>query len=77
MKLLFYIFFISIISIHSIIPNWNVRTSAIDLLNGKDEHLYVIDHRDVWYGACDHLYKTIKNSLNYLCIKPLLDITEV
>ena len=62
MKLLFYIFFISIISIHSIIPNWNVRTSAIDLLNGKDEHSYVIDHRNVWYGACDHLYKTIKRN---------------
>ena len=62
MKLLFYIFFILILSINSIIPNWNVRTSAIDLLNGKDTHTYTIDHRNIWYGACDHFEKTIKRN---------------
>ena len=61
MKFIFYyIFIISLINIYAVIPTWNVKTSAIDLLGEKDEHTYNIDHRNNWYASSDNLDKTLK-----------------
>ena len=62
MNISFYLFYALITFAYSLIPSWNIRTSAIDLLNGKDEHKYTIDHRNGWYGSCDHFEKNIKRN---------------
>ena len=59
MKILINIFFTLLIGTYSVLPTWNVKTSAIDLLNGKTTYTYTIDNRDNWYESSDKLEKTL------------------
>ena len=60
MKILIYLFIISLLGIHSVLPTWNGRTSPLDLLGEENEYEYKIDRRNYWYGSSDELTKTIK-----------------
>ena len=62
MNIFFYIFLNLIIGTFSVLPTWNIKTSAIDLLDGKDSHTYLIDHRNWWYDASDNFSKIIKRT---------------
>ena len=60
MKFFLYIFSTLIIFTYSVLPTWNLQTSAIDLLNGGNNHTYIIDRRNWFYESSDKLEKTIK-----------------
>ena len=60
MKFILYIFLTLIIFTYSVLPTWNVQTSAIDLLNGRSNYSYIIDKRNWFYKSSDILEKTIK-----------------
>ena len=63
MENFFYILFITLVlATYSVLPKWNIVTSAIDLLNAENSytHTYTIDHRNSWYESSDDLKKTIK-----------------
>ena len=60
--MLLYILSTLFIGTYSVLPTWNVKTSAIDLLNGKTSYTYTIDNRDNWYESSDKLEKTLKKS---------------
>ena len=60
MKFLLYIFSTLIICTYSVLPTWNIQTSAIDLLNGGSSYTYLIDKRNWFYESSDKLEKTIK-----------------
>ena len=62
MNILLSILFTLIIDAYSVLPTWNIRTSPIDLLDGKTSHTYVIDSRNWWYDASDNFTKTIKKT---------------
>ena len=62
MKMILYILSTLLIGTYSVLPTWNVKTSAIDLLNGKTSYTYTIDNRDNWYESSDKLEKTLKKS---------------
>ena len=62
MKFILSILFTLIIDAYSVLPTWNIRTSPIDLLDGKTSYTYVIDQRNWWYDASDNFTKTIKNT---------------
>ena len=57
MKMILYILSTLLIGTYSVLPTWNVKTSAIDLLNGKTSYNYIIDNRDNWYESSDKLEK--------------------
>ena len=63
MENFFYILFTTLVlATYSVLPKWNIVTSAIDLLNAENSytHTYIIDHRNSWYESSDDLKKTIK-----------------
>ena len=64
MKIIFYIFCLLVIKTFSILLNWNLATSSIDLLEISNPYTYLIDHRDWIYGSSDELTKTIEKETN-------------
>ena len=61
MKFKIFIFFTLIIITYSVIPNWDIAKSAINLISGSNgQHEYIIDKRNYWYSSSELLKKTIK-----------------
>ena len=61
--MIFFIFLNLLVSTFLIIPNWNLKNAAVNLLSSSDTKKYVVSHRTM-YGLIAKLEKTITKLSN-------------